>query len=124
VSPHDLRRSFGRILYARELNVNTIRALYNHATTEQTLYYIGETLDGMREAVGTFDTPRPRLPRQCRCLPRGFMCEGHGSEVRSARPSFVITSESCPFSTATPTQRSFDDIATRLRAAPVRSSTE
>jgi hypothetical protein len=44
------------------VNVNTIRALYNHATTEQTLYYIGETLDGMREAVGTFDMPRPRTP--------------------------------------------------------------
>ncbi|MCI4324349.1 MAG: site-specific integrase [Thermoplasmata archaeon] len=59
-SPHDLRRSFGRILYARGVNVNTIRALYNHAATEQTLYYIGETLDGMREVVGTFDAPSPR----------------------------------------------------------------
>ncbi len=62
-SPHDLRRSFGRILYRRKADVNTIRALYNHATTEQTLYYIGETPDGMREAVETFDAPRAPLPK-------------------------------------------------------------
>jgi integrase len=64
--PHDLRRSFGRILYGRRVDVNTIRALYNHATTEQTLYYIGETLDGMREAVETFDAPRPPVPQLVR----------------------------------------------------------
>jgi hypothetical protein len=41
----------------------TIRAPYHQATTEQTLCYIGETLVGIREAVGTFYTPRPRTPR-------------------------------------------------------------
>ncbi len=59
VSCHDLRRSFGRNLYKRGVDVNRIRALYNHATSEMTLYYIGETLDGMREAVELFDLPRP-----------------------------------------------------------------
>ena len=59
VSCHDLRRSFGRNLYKRGVDVNRIRALYNHSTTEMTLYYIGETLDGMREAVELFDRPRP-----------------------------------------------------------------
>jgi hypothetical protein len=61
-SPRDLRRSFGRILYGCGVNVNTIRALYNPAATERTLYYIGETLDGVRDAVETFDTLRPRTP--------------------------------------------------------------
>ncbi len=55
-SAHDLRRSFGRMLYARNVDINTIRTLYGHATTEMTLYYIGETLDGMRRALDTFST--------------------------------------------------------------------
>lgn len=38
--------------------MNRIRALYNHATSEMTLYYIGEGLDVMREAVELFDLPR------------------------------------------------------------------
>jgi len=58
VSCHDLRRSFGRILYKRGVDVNTIRVLYNHSSSEMTLYYIGETLDGMRAAVEKFDLPR------------------------------------------------------------------
>jgi integrase len=61
VSCHDLRRSFARILYRRGVDINTIRVLYNHSTTEMTLYYIGETLDGMRAAVEKFDLPRPRV---------------------------------------------------------------
>jgi hypothetical protein len=43
------------------VDINTIRVLYNHSTTEMTLYYIGETLDGMRAAVEKFDLPRPRV---------------------------------------------------------------
>lgn len=66
LSCHDLRRSFGRILYyERKVPMNTIRALYNHASTEMTAYYIGEDSDRMRDAVETFDRfpegPGPRL---------------------------------------------------------------
>jgi len=59
VSCHNLRRSFGRNLYKRGVDVNRIRAHYNHVTSEIPLYNIGETLDGMREAVELFDPLRP-----------------------------------------------------------------
>ncbi len=59
-SPHDLRRTFGRVLYYEKgVDVNEIRSLYGHATTEQTLYYIGAVSDKMRAAVERFDSPRP-----------------------------------------------------------------
>lgn len=60
-SPHDLRRTFGRVLYyEKAVDVNEIRSLYGHATTEMTLYYIGAVSDRMRAAVQRFDDPRPR----------------------------------------------------------------
>ena len=62
VAPHDLRRTFGRVLYYEmDVDVNEIRSLYGHATTEQTLYYIGAVSDKMRAAVERFDSPRPTL---------------------------------------------------------------
>jgi integrase len=62
VAPHDLRRTFGRVLYYEmDVDVNEIRSLYGHATTEQTLYYIGAVSDKMRAAVQRFDGPRPTL---------------------------------------------------------------
>jgi integrase len=60
VSCHDLRRSFGRILYRPGVDINTIRVLNNHSTTEVMLYDMGETLDGMRAAVEKFDLLRSR----------------------------------------------------------------
>jgi integrase len=61
-SPHDLRRSFGRVLYYEKgVDINEIRSLYGHATTEMTLYYIGAVSDKMRAAVQHFDGPRPTL---------------------------------------------------------------
>ncbi len=59
-APHDLRRSFGRVLYYEKgVDVNEIRSLYGHATTEMTLYYIGAVSDKMRAAVQRFDDPHP-----------------------------------------------------------------
>jgi integrase len=62
VAPHDLQRTYGRILYYEmRVDVNELRSLYGHATTEQTLYYIGAVSDKMRAAVERFDRPRPTL---------------------------------------------------------------
>jgi len=59
-APHDLRRSFGRILYYEKgVDINEIRSLYGHATTEMTLYYIGAVSDKMRAAVQRFVDPHP-----------------------------------------------------------------
>ncbi len=59
VAPHDLRRTFGRILYyEHRVDINEIRSLYGHATTEMSLYYIGAVSDRMRAAVERFDRPR------------------------------------------------------------------
>ena len=60
-SPHDLRRTFGRILcYEKGVDINEIRSLYGHAATEQTLDRIGAVSDKMRAAVERFDSPRPK----------------------------------------------------------------
>ena len=60
-APHDLRRTFGRLLYyEKSVDVNEIRSLYGHATTEMTLYYIGAVSDRMRAAVERLDEPRPQ----------------------------------------------------------------
>lgn len=62
VAPHDLGRPFGRVLYNEKgVDVNEIRPLFGHATTEQTLYYIGAVSDKMRAAGQLFDSPRPTL---------------------------------------------------------------
>jgi hypothetical protein len=90
-----------------------VRALYNHTTTELTLCHVGETLDGKRDAVGTFDGPRIYTPPGFRYLPEGLMRKGQLSEARSARPSFVVASENCPLSTPPAAQRSFEDLARR-----------
>lgn len=58
LAAHDLRRSFGRILYREHrVDLNTIRVLYNHRSTEMTLHYIGADSDDMADAVGRFDRP-------------------------------------------------------------------
>lgn len=62
VAAHDLRRTFGRMLYyERGQDLNTIRVLYGHASVAMTEYYIGASQDALRSAVDSFD--RPRLPR-------------------------------------------------------------
>lgn len=56
LSPHDLRRTFGRMLYyERHADINTIRVLYGHSSTEMTLYYIGASADELRSAVRLLD---------------------------------------------------------------------
>jgi integrase len=61
VSPHDLRRSFGRNLYyVHHVDIAVIAQLYYHSSTEMTLYYIGASEDAKRAAVRSFDKPGPR----------------------------------------------------------------
>lgn len=56
VSCHDLRRSFGRMLYHdRNVDVNRIRMLYGHRDAAMTYYYIGAQADDLREAVRSLD---------------------------------------------------------------------
>ena len=67
VSPHDLRRSFGRNLYyVHHVDIAVIAALYHHRTTGMALYYIGASEDLKREAVSAFDKPRPTPPPDAR----------------------------------------------------------
>jgi hypothetical protein len=52
--------TFGRIFYyEKSVDINEIRSLYGHATTEMTLYYIGAVCDRMRAAVPRFNDPHP-----------------------------------------------------------------
>lgn len=63
LSAHDLRRTFGRCLYYdHHVDVNDIRVLYGHRTTEMTAYYIGADADRIRSAVGSFDRPAVTHP--------------------------------------------------------------
>lgn len=51
-SNHTLRRTFGRALYRSGVPPATIARILGHASTEETLRYIGVDLDDMREAMG------------------------------------------------------------------------
>ncbi len=58
LSAHDLRRTFGRMLYyERHADLNTIRVLYGHASQEMTAYYIGASQDELRSVVQLLDRP-------------------------------------------------------------------
>ena len=58
LSCHDLRRSFGRMLYYDSgVDVNRIRMLYGHRDAAMTYYYIGAEADDLRLAVRSFDAP-------------------------------------------------------------------
>lgn len=60
LSAHDLRRTFGRMLYyERHADLNTIRVLYGHASQEMTAYYIGASADELRSTVDLLDRPVP-----------------------------------------------------------------
>lgn len=69
ISCHDLRRSFGRMLYYDEnVDVNRIRMLYGHRDAAMTYYYIGAQADDLREAIRSFDAP---LRPMAKPLPAG-----------------------------------------------------
>ena len=58
LSAHDLRRTFGRMLYyERHADLNSIRVLYGHASQEMTAYYIGASQDELRSTVQLLDRP-------------------------------------------------------------------
>ena len=58
LSAHDLRRTFGRMLYyERHADLNTIRVLYGHSSQEMTAYYIGASQDELRSTVQLLDRP-------------------------------------------------------------------
>ncbi len=58
LSAHDLRRTFGRMLYyERHADLNTIRVLYGHSSPEMTAYYIGASQDELRSTVQLLDRP-------------------------------------------------------------------
>lgn len=60
VAAHDLRRTFGRVLYyERHCDLNTIRVLYGHSSVAMTEYYIGASMDSLRSAVQQLDRPAP-----------------------------------------------------------------
>lgn len=60
ISAHDLRRTFGRLLYYEwRQDINDIRSLLGHSTTEMTLYYVGARADTMRRAVDMLAPPTP-----------------------------------------------------------------
>lgn len=64
ISCHDLRRSFGRMLYYdRGVDINRIRLLYGHRDAAMTYYYIGAQADDLRDAVRSLDHPTPTAPR-------------------------------------------------------------
>ncbi len=58
LSAHDLRRTFGRVLYyEKHADLNSIRVLYGHASQEMTAYYIGASQDELRSTVELLDRP-------------------------------------------------------------------
>ena len=62
-SPHDLRRSFGRIAYKAGVSLNVIQGIYGHADLAETSYYIGideaEQRAGMDLFSQAFRVPGP-----------------------------------------------------------------
>jgi integrase len=57
ISCHDLRRTFGRMLYQRGVDINRIRVLFGHRDAAMTYYYIGAESDNLRDAVRQLDLP-------------------------------------------------------------------
>jgi integrase len=62
-SPHDLRRTFGRLAYKAGVPLTTIQGFYGHEKLEQTVYYIGidqaDGRAGMDRLEGFLDPSRP-----------------------------------------------------------------
>ena len=53
-SPHDLRRSFGRIAYQAGVPLNEIQGIYGHADLAETSYYIGTDEAEQRAGIDRF----------------------------------------------------------------------
>ncbi len=53
-SPHDLRRSFGRIAYHAGVSLNVIQAIYGHADLAETSYYVGVDQTEQRAGIDLF----------------------------------------------------------------------
>ncbi|HXW66647.1 MAG TPA: tyrosine-type recombinase/integrase [Thermoplasmata archaeon] len=53
-SPHDLRRSFGRIAYQAGVPLNVIQGIYGHADLAETSYYIGTDQAEQRAGIDQF----------------------------------------------------------------------
>jgi len=51
LSPHDMRRTFGRELWKRGARIETISKLMGHRRLETTIKYLGLDLEDMREAI-------------------------------------------------------------------------
>lgn len=63
-SPHDLRRSFGRIAYQAGVPLTAIQGIYGHADLAETSYYIGvdqtEQRAGIDRFSAVFEVPGPK----------------------------------------------------------------
>lgn len=53
-SSHTLRRTFGRELYRSGVDIVVIATIYGHASTTQTIKYLGLDLDDMNDAMNKF----------------------------------------------------------------------
>ncbi len=53
-SPHDLRRSFGRIAYHAGVPLNVIQGIYGHSDLAETSYYIGVDQSEQRAGIDLF----------------------------------------------------------------------
>jgi len=53
LSPHDMRRTFGRQLWERGVKIEVISKLMGHSESKTTIRYLGLDLDDMREAIQT-----------------------------------------------------------------------
>ena len=53
-SSHTLRRTFGRELYRSGVDIVVIATIYGHASTTQTIKYLGLDLDDMNDAMSRF----------------------------------------------------------------------
>lgn len=54
VSSHDLRATFATETYNRTKDLNVVRKLMGHASTQQTLTYVGTSMASMRAAVSFY----------------------------------------------------------------------
>jgi integrase len=55
VSHHDLRRSFGRLANAAGMDLIQLKNLYEHASMDMTVHYVGLDMDRMRAGLDQFD---------------------------------------------------------------------
>ncbi len=121
VSAHHPRRSFGRILYyEHRQDLNTIRALYGHASVAMTEYYIGASMDALRSAVATFDHPRsPTLPPLEVAWVMPSESPDAGADFSRALSSPINHPHERKSPSGGPSDRALADLAARLRTTPL-----